>query len=75
MNRRDFMQLAALGAGGLLLPCANGWAAGSVDASSTQRKLIVIMLRGAVDGLNVVAPYGDANYARLRPTIAVARPG
>ena len=33
------------------------------------------MLRGAVDGLNVVAPVADANYARLRPTIALARPG
>jgi uncharacterized protein (DUF1501 family) len=35
----------------------------------------VILLRGAVDGLNVVIPYGDENYYRLRPTIAVARPG
>ncbi len=75
MNRRDFMQLAAVSTGGLLLPGASSWAAGNADASSTQRKLIVIMLRGAVDGLNVIAPYGDANYARLRPTIAVARPG
>ena len=75
MNRRDFIQLAALGAGGLLVPGANGWAAGNADVTGTQRKLIVIMLRGAVDGLNVVAPYGDANYTRLRPTIAVARPG
>jgi uncharacterized protein (DUF1501 family) len=33
------------------------------------------MLRGAVDGLNVVAPVGDAEYARLRPTIALAPPG
>lgn len=75
MNRRDFLQTAALGTGGLLIPNLHAWAAGNPDASATQRKLIVIMLRGAVDGLNVVAPYGDANYARLRPTIAVARPG
>lgn len=75
MNRRDFMQVAAIGTGGLLVPCLNGWAATNPDTGATQRKLVVIMLRGAVDGLNVVAPYGDANYARLRPTIAVARPG
>ena len=33
------------------------------------------MLRGAVDGLNVVAPVGDENYLRLRPTIGLAPPG
>ena len=33
------------------------------------------MLRGAVDGLNVVAPVGDENYLRLRPTIGLATPG
>jgi uncharacterized protein (DUF1501 family) len=41
----------------------------------TAKKLIVVMLRGAVDGLNVVAPVADADYARLRPNIALARPG
>ena len=43
--------------------------------NNTTSKLIVIMLRGAVDGLSVVVPYGDANYYRLRPAIAVPRPG
>eukprot|EP01041_Mallomonas_annulata_P024471 gene24471-45238_t len=33
------------------------------------------MLRGAVDGMNVVAPVGDPNYAILRPTIGLAKPG
>jgi uncharacterized protein (DUF1501 family) len=33
------------------------------------------MLRGAVDGLNVVAPVADENYLRLRPTIGLAPPG
>jgi uncharacterized protein (DUF1501 family) len=74
MQRRDFMQVLALGAGGLILPGSNAWAV-TRAASDSQRKLIVIMLRGAVDGLSVVAPYGDANYARLRPNIAIARPG
>jgi len=44
-------------------------------AAATRRKLIVVMLRGAVDGLNVVAPVGDANYTQLRPGIALAQPG
>lgn len=75
MLRRNFMSTLALGAGGLFLPGMNAWAATSADGATSQRKLIVVMLRGAVDGLNVVAPYGDSNYYRLRPNIAVARPG
>ena len=73
MNRRNFIEQMALGAG-LLLPLGrHSWAA--TAAQPTRRKLIVVMLRGAVDGLNVVAPVGDPNYARLRPTIALAAPG
>lgn len=40
-----------------------------------QRKLVVILLRGAVDGLSVVAPYGEREYAASRPQIALAAPG
>src|SRR5262249_4781378 len=30
--------------------------------------------RGGADGLNIVAPHGDDDYYRLRPTLALARP-
>lgn len=36
--------------------------------------LVVVFLRGAADGLNIVAPYQEDAYYRLRPTLAVARP-
>jgi uncharacterized protein (DUF1501 family) len=39
------------------------------------KQLITIFQRGAVDGLSVVVPYGDAEYYHARPTIAVQRPG
>ena len=32
-------------------------------------------MRGAVDGLNVVVPYGEPNYYDSRPTLAIARAG
>jgi uncharacterized protein (DUF1501 family) len=52
------------------------WASRASAAISTDNaRLVVIMLRGAVDGLSVVAPYADANYYNARPTIAIARPG
>ncbi|SFB29435.1 Uncharacterized conserved protein, DUF1501 family [Collimonas sp. OK607] len=38
-------------------------------------RMIVVFLRGAVDGLNVVVPHGDHNYYKARPGIAVSRPG
>lgn len=36
--------------------------------------LIVILLRGAADGLNVVAPCGDPRYYDLRPNLALKAP-
>jgi len=77
MQRRDFLNTLALGAGIVLPLGRNAWAvtgAGS-DDSPTRKKLVVVMLRGAVDGLNVVAPVGDENYLRLRPGIGLAGPG
>jgi uncharacterized protein (DUF1501 family) len=39
------------------------------------KQLIAIFQRGAVDGLSMVVPYGEAEYYRARPTIGIARPG
>jgi uncharacterized protein (DUF1501 family) len=73
MKRRDFLNAMAAGAGLVLPVSRNAWAA--TGDNPTGRKLVVVMLRGAVDGLNVVAPVGDQNYLRLRPTIGLAAPG
>ena len=73
MQRRDFMHSLALGASILIPAGRNAWAA--TTDSPTRQKLVVVMLRGAVDGLNVVAPVGDANYRVLRPTIGLDKPG
>ena len=39
-----------------------------------RKTLIAIFQRGAVDGLNMVVPYGESNYYNLRPTIAIPKP-
>ena len=39
------------------------------------RRLVVVFLRGAVDGLSVVAPYTEGAYYQQRSSIALARPG
>ncbi len=70
MNRRDFLGLSA---SATLVPLGRAvWAA---TAGGGPKRLIVIFLRGAVDGLNVVVPYGERAYYDARPTIAIGRPG
>jgi len=69
MNRRDFFGVSA---GTALMPYRFAWAASAEDGP---KRLIVIFLRGAVDGLNVVVPYADRDYYNLRPTIAIGGPG
>jgi uncharacterized protein (DUF1501 family) len=44
-------------------------------APSRKRLLVAIFQRGAVDGLNMIVPFGEDEYSRLRPTIGVPRPG
>ena len=48
-----------------------------IAAESAERRklLIVVFQRGAVDGLNMVVPFGEAEYYRARPSIGVAKPG
>src|SRR4051812_36267696 len=48
--------------------------AGSLGAARG-KTLICLFQRGAADALNVVVPHGEAAYYRLRPNIAVPRPG
>src|SRR6187401_327179 len=38
------------------------------------KQLIAIFQRGAVDGLSMVVPFGEQDYYRARPTIAIGRP-
>jgi uncharacterized protein (DUF1501 family) len=44
-------------------------------ADSRRRVLVTIFQRGAVDGLNMIVPFGDREYYNARPSIAIARPG
>ena len=36
--------------------------------------LVCVFLRGGADTLNMLVPYGDADYYKLRPTIAISAP-
>lgn len=42
----------------------------TLAAAPGDNRLVVIILRGAMDGLDVLRPVGDPNFATLRPTLA-----
>ncbi|UPY39373.1 DUF1501 domain-containing protein [Sediminicoccus sp. KRV36] len=41
----------------------------------SERRLVVVLLRGALDGLAAVQPYGDPDFAGLRGPLALPEPG
>ncbi len=75
LHRRDWLLHGAAALGALATPA---FATATPTASlpdGRRPRLVVVMLRGAIDGLNVVIPHGDPAYARARPRLAVPRPG
>jgi uncharacterized protein (DUF1501 family) len=74
VTRRIFLKSS--GVAMVTLGFAPSFLARAAEAAGTRRKLLVaIFQRGAVDGLNMIVPYGEAEYYRARPSIAVPRPG
>jgi uncharacterized protein (DUF1501 family) len=70
LNRRGLLK----GAAGIMGLSASG-ANLAFAAGPAGRKLVVIVLRGAMDGLNVVVPYLEDPYYAKRPNIAILPPG
>jgi uncharacterized protein (DUF1501 family) len=79
MNRRFFLKsgglaVASLGVG-MSAPAFLQRAVLAQGKTNGKRKIIVtIFQRGAVDGLNMVVPYGESAYYNLRPNIAIPKP-
>jgi uncharacterized protein (DUF1501 family) len=76
-TRRDFLK-RTLGASTLLsfAPAAPNFLVRAAAAAAPRRDdrhtaLVVVQLSGGNDGLNTVVPYGDDEYARNRPTLAL----
>jgi uncharacterized protein (DUF1501 family) len=47
----------------------------ALAAVETEARFVLVVLRGAVDGLALAAPYGDGNYHRVRGELALSAPG
>lgn len=76
MNRRQFIiQTGLLSTSTIISIGLHGLAVKAAAPNKNNKRLIVIFLRGAVDGLNVIVPYQEANYYQSRPKIAIPKPG
>ncbi len=75
MDRRAFLQTLMLGGSAALGLTRGAWALTSPSGKTSTRRLIVVFMRGAVDGLSLVVPYTETNYYRLRPALAIGKPG
>ena len=75
MLRRDLLWGAAAASLGLLPVGRSAWAVVGEPPASAPRRLIVVFLRGAADGLSIVVPYADPAYYQARSSIALGRPG
>ena len=81
MDRRYFLKSSgiALSSFGLMSVAPNflhqfADAQTSSNRFGKKKTLITIFQRGAVDGLNMVVPFGESEYYNLRSNIAVAKP-
>jgi len=74
ISRRVFLKNGGLAL--VSLGFAPEFLARTVAAAKSARKrvLITIFQRGAVDGLNMIVPFGEREYYAARPSIALARP-
>ncbi len=64
LTRRHFLAGSATAATGLAIPNI------SFAAAKGDNRLIVLILRGGMDGLHIVQPYGDKQLKALRPKFA-----
>jgi uncharacterized protein (DUF1501 family) len=60
---------------GMQGPAGRGSGAARAQGAVADPRLVVVILRGAMDGLAAVPPCGDPDYARLRAEIALPVPG
>jgi uncharacterized protein (DUF1501 family) len=73
-SRRYFLKQGGIGLVGLsTMPAFLQRAVASTPATG-KKQLVVLFQRGAADGLNIVVPFAEPSYYRMRPTIAIPAP-
>jgi uncharacterized protein (DUF1501 family) len=70
-TRREFLQLGGLSFSGAFLTSRLTFA----SVPERKSRFVFVILRGALDGLAAVPPYGDPDYRRLRRELELQGPG
>ena len=73
-SRRYFLKQGGIGLVGLSTMPAFLQRAVAATPAAGKKQLVVLFQRGAADGLNMVVPFAEPNYYRMRPTIAIPQP-
>jgi uncharacterized protein (DUF1501 family) len=73
LSRRVFLRGAGLAAVGVGFHPSSLLVRTARAATAAGRTLVQVFLRGGCDGLNMVVPHGDAEYAGIRGVIAIPR--
>jgi uncharacterized protein (DUF1501 family) len=73
-SRRYFLKQGGIGLVGLSTMPAFLQRAVASTPNTGKKQLVVLFQRGAADGLNIVVPFAEPNYYRMRPTIAIPEP-
>ena len=69
VTRRDIIRTAGVGVIAAALPRV------VFAKSDSNTRFVLVILRGAADGLSIAAPYGDGNYRKIRGELALSPPG
>src|SRR3982074_2253601 len=73
-SRRYFLKKGGISLVGLSAMPAFLQRAVAATPMPNKKQLVVLFQRGAADGLNIVVPFSEPNYYRLRPSIAIPQP-
>src|ERR1700686_1104555 len=73
-SRRYFLKQGGVAMVGLSAMPAFLQRAVAATPMPNKKQLVVLFQRGAADGLNIVVPFAEPNYYRMRPTIAIPQP-
>jgi uncharacterized protein (DUF1501 family) len=73
-SRRYFLKQGGVAMVGLSAMPAFLQRAVAATPMPNKKQLVVLFQRGAADGLNIVVPFAEPNYYRLRPSIAIPQP-
>jgi uncharacterized protein (DUF1501 family) len=74
-SRRYFLKQGGIAMVGLsAMPAFLQRAVAASPTTTGKKQFVVLFQRGAADGLNIVVPFAEPNYYRLRPTIAIPQP-